>query len=67
MFPAAELRKQPALAVAMVYCKMLYLDRSDIDPLLDAAQAVLTDPACTLPESRRQKLLAARFLPLLGQ
>jgi len=58
MFPAPALFRQPALAVALVYCKAHHWDRNDVDRLMYAAEGVLNDPACTTPTPRRLKLLA---------
>jgi LuxR family maltose regulon positive regulatory protein len=57
MFPKAVEKKQPALLVARAYCKAHHWDFDGMILLMDDAEALLRNPACIVPKSRRQTLL----------
>ena len=57
MFPKSAEKQQPALLVAHAYCKLFQWDFAGMLLLLDNAEALLRNPACTIPESKFQKLL----------
>lgn len=57
MLPKSAEKQHPALLVALVQCKALHWDLEGMSLLMDDAEALLRNPGCTIPRSRRQKLL----------
>jgi len=57
MFPKPAEKQQPALLVARAYCKLFRYDFAGMLLLLDNAEALLRNLACTVPESKFQRLL----------
>ena len=56
MFPKSAEQQRPVLLVAHAYCKLFRYDLAGMLLLLDNAEALLRNPAGTVPESRLQKL-----------
>jgi len=56
-FPKSAEKQRPILLVAHAYCKLFRWDFAGMLLLLDNAEALLRNPACTVPESKFQKLL----------
>jgi LuxR family maltose regulon positive regulatory protein len=57
MFPKSAEKQQPTLLVAHAYCKLFRWDFAGMLLLLDNAEALLRNPAGTVPEYRFQRLL----------
>jgi len=57
MFPHGAEKSRPALLVAHIFIKMFRWDFMSWDSLMDRAEALLKDPACEIPKTRRQNLL----------
>ena len=56
MFPEESEKRRPALLVAHAFQKLFRWHLTDMVPLLDQAESLLKDTACSVPETRRQRL-----------
>ena len=56
LFPKDSEKRRPALLVAHAFQKLFRWHLSEMAPLLDQAESLLKDTACSVPETRRRSL-----------